>query len=367
MLLLTSIQMFFNIETFLNKKSIRKDGYDFISVTKVISNDNMGKDNSFSSTDLKALQNDKSVEEVGPLIANQFRVKANAGGVVPFSTDLFLETLPRNFIDTIPPDFSWQIGQQSIPLIMSTDFLEIYNVFAPAQGLPQLSEKTISSVSIGLECTGNGKSMNFKANIVGLSDRINSILVPESFMLWANENLGDNKNAKPERIYIKTKDANDPKFLSFMESNSYKVNKDRTKFGRAKGILEGVITGLGIFGILVIGLAFLLFSFYLQLMMTKSKENLSLLVILGYSPNWISKKVAGNWTIYYSSIILSGLIITGGLNSLFNNYILKNTGFLSQMPSPYIFIIAACLLIFAVLGSQKLIKKNLLELSGVRK
>ena len=68
--------MFFNIESFLNKKSIRKDGFDFISVTKVISNENMGKDNSFSSSDLTLIKNEKSVDEVGPLIANQFRVKA---------------------------------------------------------------------------------------------------------------------------------------------------------------------------------------------------------------------------------------------------------------------------------------------------
>ena len=41
----------------------------------------------------------------------------------------------------------------NVPIIFSSDFLEIYNVFAPSQDLPQLSEKTISSVNIILECT----------------------------------------------------------------------------------------------------------------------------------------------------------------------------------------------------------------------
>jgi hypothetical protein len=42
LLLLCSIQMFLNINTLLKEKSTRKDGADFISVTKTITNENMG-------------------------------------------------------------------------------------------------------------------------------------------------------------------------------------------------------------------------------------------------------------------------------------------------------------------------------------
>ena len=114
----------------------------------------MGKDNSFTADDLSGLKKQPDIAGISPLIANQFRVKATAGDIIPFSTDLFLESVDNDFIDTLPPSFTWQQGQQIVPVIFSSDFLEMYNVFAPAQGLPQLSAKTISSVNIILECSG---------------------------------------------------------------------------------------------------------------------------------------------------------------------------------------------------------------------
>jgi hypothetical protein len=45
-----------------------------------------------------------------------------------------------------------------------------------------------------------------------------------------------------------------------------------------KGILQTIVSSLAGFGILVILLALVLFSFYLQLMIAKSKDNLQLLL-----------------------------------------------------------------------------------------
>ncbi|MDQ6764129.1 MAG: hypothetical protein M3015_16085, partial [Bacteroidota bacterium] len=146
LLLLVSMQMFINIQQLLKEDSPRKNGYDFISISKTITNENMGRDNTFSDSDLIKLKDQPGIQDISPLIANQFRVTASAGTIIPFSTDLFLETIDDNFIDTVPPSFTWQPGQLTVPIIFSSDFLEMYNVFAPAQGLPQLSDKTISSV-----------------------------------------------------------------------------------------------------------------------------------------------------------------------------------------------------------------------------
>src|SRR6476619_3899211 len=181
LLLLVSMQMFINIQLLLKENSPRKNGYDFLSISKTITNENMGSDNTFNDSDLTRLKRQPGIESISPLIANQFRVKASAGTIIPFSTDLFLESIDNDFIDTVPPSFTWQPGQSTVPIIFSSDFLEMYNVFAPAQGLPQLSDKTISSINIIIECYGPGGVETFKGNIVALSDRINSVLVPKSF------------------------------------------------------------------------------------------------------------------------------------------------------------------------------------------
>ncbi len=76
--------------------------------------------------------------------------------------------------------------------------------------------------------------------------------------------------------YIKTKDANNPNFVNYLQQKNYKVNKTETKFGRSKQVVQGVFSGLrhlrfagcysGIDAVL---------AFYLQLMIARSKEQLT--------------------------------------------------------------------------------------------
>ena len=359
LLLLVSIQMFINIQNLLQQNSPRNEGYDFVSISKTITNENMGKDNSFSQADLTKLQNAPSIESFAPLVPNQFRVRATAGEIIPFSTDLFIESIDDNFIDTVPPSFTWNPGQMQVPIIFSSDFLEMYNVFAPAQGLPQLSAKTISSVNLTLECSGSGGVQNYKGNIVALTDRVSSILVPKSFMNWNNFYFNKDSSLHASRVFIKTKDANNPKFIAFLDQQNYHVNKDKIKFGRVKNVLQNVVSALAVFGVLVIVLALMLFSFYLQLMIAKSKDNLRLLLTLGYSPKWLAASVSKTWLPVYVFIIISALIITQGLHFLFLQLSFVNKENLSFLLHWSVIATAVLLLLLSIFINDNLVKKEL--------
>ena len=358
-LLLSSMQMFININNLLRENNPRKSGFDFISITKVITNENMGKDNTFKDDELAEIKNQPAVQDAVPLLSNQYRVKASAGTIIPFSTDLFLESIDDNFIDTVPPTFTWQPGQQTVPIIFSSDFLELYNVFAPSQDLPQLSAKTVSSVNIILEIYGAAGVQNYKGNIVALTDRINSILVPKSFMQWSNQTFGGVSKVNPSRIYIKTKDANDPQLISFLDAKNYHLNKDKTKFGRIKKVLQNIVSALGVFGILVIVLALMLFSFYLQLMIAKSKENLQLLLTLGYSPNWLSKTVAKTWIPVYVAVVITAVVSTSLLHYAFVKISFVERNDLSYFLHWSVFAVGVLLLILSVFTNYRLVKKEL--------
>lgn len=360
LLLLVSIQMFVNIQQLLKQNNPRKSGgYDFISISKTITNSNMGKDNTFTTADLEKLKEQPTIAGVAPLISNKFRVRATAGDIIPFSTDLFLESIDNNYIDTVPETFTWQPGQITVPIIFSSDFLEMYNVFAPAQDLPQLSAKTISSVNIILECSGPYGTQNFKGNIVALSDRINSLLVPQTFMNWSNWHFMQDTSVHASRVYIETKDANDPHLISYLDQQNYHLNKDKIKFSRIRSILQNIISALGIFGILVIILALLLFSFYLQLMIAKSKDNLQLLLTLGYSPGWLANSVAKTWLPVYLSIIIAALIITEILHLLFMQLPFVKADNLSYILHWSVWLTAIFLFALTVIINQKLVKKEL--------
>ncbi|RNI36921.1 FtsX-like permease family protein [Hanamia caeni] len=359
-LLLVSVQMFVNIQQLLQENSPRKSGgYDFISISKTITNDNMGKDNSFTNADILHLEQAPGIAGVAPLISNKFRVRATAGDIIPFSTDLFLESIDNNYIDTLPPDFNWQPGQLTVPIIFSSDFLEMYNVFAPAQGLPQLSAKTISSVNIILECSGPFGTQNFKGHIVGLSDRINSLLVPKSFLNWSNGYFMKDTAVHASRVYIKTKDANDPKLISYLDQQGYHLNKDKVKFSRIKGFLQNIVSVIGAFGVLVIILALMLFSFYLQLIIAKSKDNLQLLLTLGYSPKWLAKSVAKTWLPVYLFIIIISIIFTEIIHWLFIQLPFAQAGKLSYILDWKVWITAIFLLALTIFINGRLVKKEL--------
>ena len=245
---------------------------------------------------------------------------------------------------------------------VQTCALPIYNIFAPAQGLPQLSESSVGSVNIILECYGPGGVQNFKGHIVALSDRINSVLVPENFLRWANTQFGNTPNAPAARVYLKTIDANDPQLLNFLEQKNYHVNKDKTKFGRVKQVLQAVVTGLGGFAVLVILLAMMLFSFYLQLMIARSKDNLQLLLTLGYSPSWLSKTVSKKWIPAYTIIIITSLLCTALLQFSFQQYVLSGREELSPYIHINIVILAVVLLLLCIFVNYRLIRKLLYKL-----
>jgi hypothetical protein len=360
LLLLISLQMFVNIQQLLKEDAPRKSGgSDFISISKTITNENMGKDNTFTSSEINNLKKQPQIQDVSPLITNQFRVRATAGNIIPFSTDLFLESVDNDFIDTLPPSFSWQPGQITVPVIFSSDFLEMYNVFAPAQGLPQLSAKTISSVNIILECSGPLGTQNFTGNIVALSDRINSLLVPKTFMNWSNQHFTGDTAIHASRVYVKTKDANNPQLISYFDQQDYHLNKDKIKFGRIKSILQNIVSALGVFGVLVIVMALMLFSFYLQLIIAKSKDNLRLLLTLGYSPKWLAASVAKTWLPVYLFIIIAALAVTQILHFLF-----LQLAFVSKANLPYllhwsVWLVAILLLLLTAFINSRLVKKEL--------
>lgn len=365
LLLLCSIQMFINIQQLLGGETKRKEGYDFISISKTITNETMGQleKNLFNENDIKEITAQPFIQGVSPLVANRFRVQLSAGDIIPFSTDMFLESLDNSFIDTVPPNFAWQEGQDYIPIVFSSDFLEIYNVFAPGYGLPQLSEATASQVQVYITCYGpNGLQQTFRGSIVALSDRVNSIIVPKNFLDWANNKFGNTSSVRASRLYIKTNDANNPDFLNYLQQKHYKVNKDKTKFGRVKQVLQGIFSGLGIFGLLVVILALMLFSFYLQLMIARSKDNLQLLLLMGYSPNWLSKNVSKQFIPVYILVVLVALAFTEGMQWAFHRFAMFNRPELSSMLHWTVLVTALFLIGLSLFTNYHMVRKLLYRL-----
>lgn len=364
LLLLCSVQMFINIQHLLKEGSIRKDGFDFVSITKNITNETMGQPekNLFQPEDIAAIKQQPFITGVSPLLANDFRVQLSAGNIIPFSTDMFLEALDNEFIDTLPPSFQWQEGERNIPIILSSDFFEIYNIFAPGQGLPQLSKESAMGMPVVITCFGRDQSVNFTGRIVAFSDRVNSVLVPKNFLEWANKTFSNRNRQAASRLFLKLKDVNDPQLIRYLDAQHYVINKDKTLLGRNKLVLQGIFSGLGIFGLLVVVLALMLFSFYLQLVIARSRESLELLLTLGYSPKWLGRNVSNQFVPVYLLIVLTALLFTQLIQWAFHKFVLFNRPELSTIVSWMVLLLAVLLILLAVITNARLVKKLLHQL-----
>jgi hypothetical protein len=365
LLLLCSIQMYVNIQQLLGDKAEEKGGYDFISISKTITNETMGKveKNLFDEAEIKDVKAQPFLEDAAPLLANNFRFQLSGGTLMPFMTDFFVESLDNSFIDTVPPSFNWYEGQENLPVIISSDFLELYNIFAPGYGLPQVSEETALRLQLQLICFfPNGNREVFRGHIVAFSDRINSILVPKTFLDWANNRYAPGQVLRASRLYIKTKDANDPDFLNFLAAKNYRINKDKTKFGRVKMVLQGVFGGLGIFGLMVVILALMLFSFYLQLMIARSRDSLQLLLTLGYSPRWLGNNVSKQFIPVYLFIVLVALALTQAMQWAFHHFVMFDRSELSTPVHWTVALVAVLLVTLSLLTNYRLVKRLLYKL-----
>jgi hypothetical protein len=94
-------------------------------------------------------------------------------------------------------------------------------------------------------------------------------------------------------------------------------------------------------------------------MIAKSKDNLRLLLTLGYSPDWLAKSVAKTWLPVYLSIIAGGLILTEILHLLFLKLSFVNSANLSFVLNWSVWLTAIFLFGLTLFINLNLVKKEL--------
>lgn len=180
--------------------------------------------------------------------------------------------------------------RRDIPIIIPRNYLNLYNYgFAKSQGLPQISEGIFQRVSLGIEVAGNGRTEQFRGRIVGLSNRLNTILVPESFIRWSNGRFGQGGEKQASRVIVETDRPVDAAISAYLDGKGYEAEGDRRDSGKAAYFLQLAAGGLG-----GVGLVFSVMSFYILmlsifLLLQKNSAKLENLLLLGYAPGRVAR------------------------------------------------------------------------------
>lgn len=299
LILLLSVDLYFTINAILIKEH-EIFGDDLLVIQKQTSELNtIGlKTNNFSRQEIEEITNQDYVKGVAPFRPALFSANASLkgmGDMPDMMTDTYFESLPDDYIDIKTDKWQWNEGDEEIPIILPGSFLDSYNFgFAPSQNLPPISEKTIGRLRFNIKIYGSGKT--YTGIVTGFSYKLNTILVPETFLIYANTHFADSKSRQPTRLVIKTEDVTNPQLAKFMEQRGYISHDERLEGSRVKSLLNISMYLFLCIGLIIVLLSLLSFIQYSRLLIANIQYELKVLLLLGYSYKTPAKKYIFNYS-----------------------------------------------------------------------
>jgi len=322
-LLLAGIQFYIDIKSVLSENRDLLDPEYIVINKKVNITQTLGLDRAgFTEEEIEEIALQPFADQVSPFLSNQFPVSGymESERFPGFSTELFFEAIPDEFIDVKSEDWVWDPEVGKIPVIIPQDYLNLYNFgFAPSQGLPQIPKGVLSMMNFKLRMRGQGGYDDYDGQIVGFSNRIHSILVPLDFLTWANEKYGYFDKGDPSQVIVVSKDPTDPSIIRFLDEKSYDTIREKLKSSRMNIILKLIISFLVVVAAIIIGLAFLVFMLSLQLMISRSSEKIRRLNKIGFHYREISRPYILLLLVLMTAVTGFSLIITSLLAGKFHN------------------------------------------------
>ncbi len=305
-LLFSSVQLYRDIRSLTQGKENR-EAYVLINKKVNIFN-TLGASSAFTNKEIETLKSQRFVQSVGQFTPNRYKVSVSSP-MMGFYTELFFESIESDYLDIDNRKFHWKEGQAEIPIVLSRDYLALYNFgFAPSQGLPQFTPNTIKKVSVDVNIRGNGLRKTLSGRIVDFSDRINSILVPQSFMDWANKTFGDTEEGSVSRLILATDEPYNQELHRFLKNNNYEVSKGKLIGGQI-GVVIHIILGLIAFiGLIITLLSVLVFILNFELIISRSSDKIQLLLQLGYKTEQISKLLIQQLLKIFAIVLIIALL-----------------------------------------------------------
>lgn len=344
------------LQFYLDARSLweEKDSFlksDYLAINKIVGADAMwgNSGGEFTDEEIADLEAQPWVEKVGRFSKADFRVYASValGGDDPsvseesegnknrrMSTAMFFEAVPDEFLDSGTSSFTWTPDSPDIPIIISKDYLALYNFgFASSAGLPKLSESLVSGLPLQLTLSSDDGTRRLQAygRVAGYSNRFNTILVPQSLLDHMNAELGRSRknhgktgaedsatNPEASRLIVDVNSPGDAAIAPYLESKGWEIAGDKSSASAAYmlKIVSGIIIGVGS---LITLLSLLILALSMSLLMEKNRRKLHSLLMLGIPVREVARPY---WNITTLSA-LGAAILAWGCVFILRSYYLK--------------------------------------------
>lgn len=287
----------------------QKDSFlktEYIAVNKIIdASHTLGEASAdFTPEEIADLEAQPWVEKVGAFSRADFKVYASLGLDAPagvaaddsvrsgrsISTAMFFEAVPEEFLDVEDGNFKWDPESGEVPIIISKDYLALYNFgFAGAAGLPRMSETLFSGLPLRLTLvSADGRSRrHLHGRVAGYSNRFNTILVPQAFIDSMNS-----ASRAPSRLIIDVSSPGDSAIAEYLNGKGWEQAGDNSASSAAFMLrtVSGIVIAIGSI-ITLLSLFILVLS--MSLLMEKNRRKIHSLLMLGFTIPDIARPYRG--------------------------------------------------------------------------
>ena len=280
------------LPVFTQQDSFMKADYLIMSKKIGMGNTLSGRSNTFSGSEIDDVASQKFVKKIGKFTSTEYKVDASMGvnGVNVLNSELFFESVPNDFVDVSLKDWTYRPGDKEVPIILPRTYINMYNFgFAQSHSLPKISDGLVGMIDFHIFIQAGGKKEQFKGKVIGFSSRLNTILVPQAFMDWSNQEFAPGDHSDPTRLIVEVGNPGDKSLTQYLEDNGYEVETDKLDAEKTTYFLRLMVSMVMIIGLVISVLSFYILMLSIYLLVQKNSSKLENLLLIGYSPSNVSK------------------------------------------------------------------------------
>lgn len=301
-------------------------GNDYVVITKPVKR--LNSKTSFSTDEIQDLRAQDFTLRLGEFTPAQYKVYGglNIAGQ-GFSTYLFFESIPDEFVDVKSKEWKFNKARHRVPIIIPRNYLNLYNFgfSQTSEQLPQITESMMKDLELDLTLSGGNHSDRFKGKIVGFTDRLNTILVPQEFIEWSNKRYAKNNEAEISRLILEVENPSDPKLLSYFSDHGYVAEDKPAESNKALFLLQlGVAVIIGI-GVLFSILSLIILTLSIYLLLQKNVDKLRTLIQIGYKPATVAAPYNAIAITLNASIIALSLWLISHARAMYIDFLREST------------------------------------------
>lgn len=266
---------------------------DYLVVSKKIGMANaLGQQHSgFSKDEIADLQAQPFVKGVGQFTSTAYKAEATMGvsGMKILNSELFFESVPDPFVDVSLDNWHYTPGDTLVPVILPRSYIAMYNFgFAQNHSLPKINEGLVGMIDLHIRVQGKGGQGYFRGKVIGFSSKLNTILVPQSFMAWSNNHFSPDSELPPSRLILDVTNPADQRIGTYLEDHNYELEDNNLDAEKTTYFLKLMVTLVMGVGVVISALSFYVLLLSIYLLVQKNTTKLQNLLLIGYSPSRVA-------------------------------------------------------------------------------